>query len=65
MLWFDWRPVETTYVRFWHYADIPTVGVNSSQGKKTGWNGGRVPPGWSKGKKVGWGNIRNSPPGWR
>ena len=35
MLWFDWRPVETTYVRFWPLADMPHAATNVGFGGKT------------------------------
>ena len=41
MLWFDWRPVETTYVRFWHLAsfavDAPFCPLLDQSGQSRFW----------------------------
>jgi hypothetical protein len=34
----------------------------SSPGRRTGWQGGSNPPGWSHGQKTGW-NGGTKPPG--
>src|SRR5262245_18253814 len=34
VLWFDWRPVETTYVRYWPKADIQHVAFDVAFGGK-------------------------------